>query len=191
MSLLVPRLGEHEAWGMAEATAVSSPGGRGRVCIKTLTPCLPTHFLPSLQALSLPGWYLGILSQGAVWMWTSYEVGSGSRVRNFSNSVMRTCLRIGSLWPVLHCGVATAWAITFPLSPWGGRNPLFTKKAKFRKDCPSCTLMVYVMPGCNFKDLHSGDIIWVAFLGGTSIFEVCWSPESFLFVLPVETAGRV
>lgn len=99
MCLLVPRLGEQRA------TAVSSPRGRGRAHVKTMTPCLPTHFLPSLQALSLPGWYLGILSQGAAWMWTSYKVGSGSRARNFSNSVMETCLRIGSLTCfTLWCG---------------------------------------------------------------------------------------
>lgn len=89
MSLLVPRLGEQRA------TAMSSPGGRGRAHVIALTPCLPTHFLPSVLALSLPGLYLTGSSQGAVWMWTSYEVGSGSRARNFSNSVMKTCLRTG------------------------------------------------------------------------------------------------
>lgn len=58
-----------------------------------------------------------------------------------------------SLCSVLCCGVDVATAITF-LQPLGVKKYPIHKKAEFRKGHPSSTLMVYVMPGYNFKVLR-------------------------------------
>lgn len=118
----------------------------------------------------------------------SGEWKQGQKFQQFSHEDIPQDWRIVS--DLFYTAVVAASAITFTLSPEGGRNPLFTKKAKFREDHPSSTVMVYVRPGYNFKDLHSDDCLSSLFLG-TSIFEVCWSPEYFLFILPVKTAGIV
>lgn len=144
MSLLVLKLGEQRA----TACAYSSKQGQG-MCGRS--DSMGFHTLSKCASYQSPRMISNKrCSQGIVWMWPPVqsrgELESDQKFQQFIHGNMSRgrgeSLACFTLWSRSSCSNHLSTV------SWAGRNPLFTKKVKFREDHPSSTLVVYVMPSC-------------------------------------------